>query len=109
MATFYVATETGPLLKTGRIYNLTIAGKRHKFAVATGGATLTEYRTGFRFGGIGGLSAVKVECLARNGMADRRSDREAAAILVARTIDALGVDKVLACIAAQPTLNAPQT
>ena len=85
---------------SGKVALIPIAGKPHRFFIHDG--SLTDYRSGYRFGD---LQSIKVERMARISHHTRTTDRQAAAILVARTVDKLGADQVLRAMAEKPTLN----
>jgi len=84
----------------GVVALLDLGGELHKFFIHEN--NLTDYRTGRRFGD---LSAVKVERMARISTYTKTSDRQAAALLIARTVERIGIDKVREVMASHPTLN----
>jgi hypothetical protein len=98
--TFKIARTQGSADAEGKVIRVFLAGRMHKF-VAHGGH-LSDYRTGRRFGD---LESIKVERMARISTYTRTTDRQAARILVQRTVERLGIDKVTAELQRHPTLN----
>jgi hypothetical protein len=93
--------------RRGNVAFFDIAGEKIKFVLQAdneGEATeLTHYASGFVFGR---LNPVKVEYMVSRGTySGQLTDRSAAEILIARAVDKLGADKVLATLKAAPTIN----
>ncbi len=84
----------------GQVAYFMICGHRHKFFIHDG--SLSNYRRGYKFGD---LNAIKVERMARISTYTRTTDRQAAEILIERTIISHGIEKVVEELNKHPTIN----
>lgn len=102
MPTINIAHADPFQTQTGRFYRFKVAGRDLRILIANDYGTVTEVRTGRR---IGDIEAIKIERMARISTYAKTTDRQAAQILIDRTVERLGADKFWAIIDAQPTVN----
>jgi hypothetical protein len=97
--TFKIATAEGSEEREGVVMWLRLGDGKHRF-VLHDEDSLSDYRTGRRFGSISG---VQMQAYVNGGRS--LNNRNAAQLLVYRTVDIHGLAKVREQLAKYPTLN----
>lgn len=99
--TFLYPTAQGPQPCTGTTALLPVGDKKHR-CVIHDGYKLSDYRSGML---ICCFDHIKIRRMARISHHVRTTDRRAAEIALAETIERVGLEKFQEIVAAAPTLN----